>query len=430
MGPQVVSMVLRFVLDNGLAVWFFRRIDNQPLPRPWGALLCFLPTFLLYLPATFVSSTLLRYGIRTISVWAYLVAAKRGPRWELLYDALLFCLCLTTCQNFFMTPLLSDIRNVQFAWFDAPWLNLLVARLLEYVITGAVICLCDCFLRIEERRDVEPLRFVICLLCALINISVKHILGLAKGVSLGDNIFPFFICLFTLLLLLLTEYYLTSVRRANRAQMALAVKEYQYQQMATTVILDENTRKLRHDIKNHLVALKALESQPEKLSAYLDALGNELETSFYAVQTGNDLLNALVSQKHQLARERGVRLNCYADFREVNFLDDIDLCTIVGNALDNAIEAAAVVPEAEHRLATFKAVRRENTLLFKVENYYLHEPLRRNGIFVTRKSDAKLHGYGMKNICAAVEKYGGNISVDTSPDKLFRLTVLLPFPEQ
>ena len=193
--------------------------------------------------------------------------------------------------------------------------------------------------------------------------------------------------------------------------------------------VDESTRKLRHDMKNHIIALRALSHQPEKLTAYLNAMSAELEPEVYVVQTGNSLLDALLSQKYQMAKELSVRLNCCADFTKVNFLRDIDLCTIVGNGLDNAIEAAASVPDAERRLVTFKTAWRGNTLLLKIENYYLHEPRQQNGVFITRKSGEGLHGYGMRNMRDAVERYGGSVSGETIQDKLFRLVVLLPAPQ-
>ena len=429
---QFLSIVIRFILDSFLTILFFRKLEDISKFHSLLGLLCFIPTWILFIPIGFPvypDSAFLRYIIRAFSVFAYLLVAKKGGKRVLLYDSLLFCLCLTLCQNLFMTPLLSELRNVNITVSGSPLTDMLFARMVEYLITGLIIWGCASLFRIQDIMEVGWLRLGICLLMAAINILVKHILRMTYNSDPSANIFPLFISLVTLMILLFTEYYMNSVQKNYQARMALAVQRNQYDALKTTVKLDENTRRLRHDMKNHIIALRAMVNEPDKLNEYLNDMYRDLDSSMYGIRTGNNLLDALLEQKYQYALSKKVKVTYNIDFSNVGFLRDFDLNTIVGNAMDNAIEAAAEVPDEEKRTVVFKSAWKADMLILKFENHYFHEPEIRDGIFVTRKEDNDLHGYGLKNIRKTAERYDGNVVQEVLSDKLFRLVILLPSKE-
>ena len=113
-------------------------------------------------------------------------------------------------------------------------------------------------------------------------------------------------------------------------------------------------------------------------------------------------------------RNSRITFTCVADGKLLDFIHVIDLCTIFGNALDNAIEAAALVEDAERRMVHMSVSRKKNFLMITLRN--------------TTKADAFSHGYGIKSIRQAVSKYGGTAEFGIR-DGFFTLQIMIPIPQ-
>lgn len=103
-----------------------------------------------------------------------------------------------------------------------------------------------------------------------------------------------------------------------------------------------------------------------------------------------------------------------------------DLCAILGNLLDNAIEACAKVEDEEKRHIRLLIRRIQQMLVIKVENTYSYKPVVKDGNFQTSKTDGGLHGWGIKSAKTAAEKYDGMIQTNCD-DMLFSTVVTLSF---
>jgi sensor histidine kinase regulating citrate/malate metabolism len=105
----------------------------------------------------------------------------------------------------------------------------------------------------------------------------------------------------------------------------------------------------------------------------------------------------------------------------------MDLCSVFGNALDNAIESALKIDDLEKRLIKIAIYSKNKLLLIRIENFFLNPLQIFNGNFLTTKKDTQYHGYGLKSIKSIVEKYGGSVSITTN-NNWFRLVILIPIP--
>ena len=113
------------------------------------------------------------------------------------------------------------------------------------------------------------------------------------------------------------------------------------------------------------------------------------------------------------------------DGKHLSFISVLDLLSIFGNALDNAIESVKSIKNIEQRIIKL-AVFRQNQLLFiKLENYFVNQLNIYNGSFLTTKQDKMNHGFGLKSIKRIVEKYGGEITISTD-NQWFTLMILMP----
>lgn len=182
-----------------------------------------------------------------------------------------------------------------------------------------------------------------------------------------------------------------------------------------------------HDMKNYLLALRAGgEAQPSqaRLAGELEQIMRPLEST---LNTGNEYLDVILAEKITLCQQKGIELVPFADGQRLGFIDGLDLCVMVGNALDNAIEASEALP-GQRRVIHLKLCPVKDMILFTVQNYYRTEPQKDDrGFYRTSKSDAENHGYGLRGISQAVEKYGGTVA--TSADgTTFTLSILIPLP--
>lgn len=182
-----------------------------------------------------------------------------------------------------------------------------------------------------------------------------------------------------------------------------------------------------HDLKHQIAVLRAEESA-EKRMAFLDRMEEEIHQYEVQNKTGNKVLDAVLTSKNVVCEQNGISLNCVADGELLEFMDIMDLCTILGNALDNAIECEKKIPEKEKRLIDVAIFSKKDFLIMRFENYFDGELKISEGTLKTTKTKrSELHGYGIKSMKHAVEKYGGAVHINVQ-ENWFELKVLIPIP--
>lgn len=141
------------------------------------------------------------------------------------------------------------------------------------------------------------------------------------------------------------------------------------------------------------------------------------------MHTGNEFLDIILKDKAAKAREKQIDFSAMVDFNGIDFMEPLDISTIFGNAIDNAMEASEPLPE-DRRLITVKAERVRDMLIITVENNTLQgtQPAEE-----TTKKDRFVHGFGIPNIKKAVEKYDGQCSF-RQEDGTYLLKILIPIP--
>lgn len=182
-----------------------------------------------------------------------------------------------------------------------------------------------------------------------------------------------------------------------------------------------------HDLKHQIEGMKA-ELDPEKREAWLARMEEELQGYRPDQETGNAILNTLITGKTPIMRNLRIQFTCVSDGKLLDFLHVTDLCTIFGNALDNAIEHTAMIRNPEKRLIHLSVSEKKGFLFIELINCFEGEQNFADGLPVTTKEDKRNHGYGVKSIRRAVEKYGGR-AVWTAKENEFALKILIPMPE-
>lgn len=181
----------------------------------------------------------------------------------------------------------------------------------------------------------------------------------------------------------------------------------------------------RHDYRNHIQAMKVLAAggDMEAIKAYLDNLDTDLSTVDTAIKTGNAMADAILNSKISLAKSKNINVRVDAHIPVHLKMSEIDLCVIIGNLFDNAIEASLALPEKERFIRVYMDMK--NTQLYiSFTNLTATKKLKKYGkVYRTSKGDG--HGFGLLRIDSIIERLDGYISRN-SEDGAFTTEILIP----
>lgn len=253
-------------------------------------------------------------------------------------------------------------------------------------------------------------------------LSSERIFGVYENINIMGNAVSSVNVFIAFMLLCLTAAWIFYRRQAGRfAEKAVEEKERRY--YSEICRRQEEARQLRHDIGNHLRALSALmgSGDYEAAKGYLRELSGEVYGSNIPTLLSRAVPDALIFSKTERAEKEGIRvvLGLSADCGGIS---DIDLCSIFGNLLDNAIEGMASDIPPEKRIIRLTARRRHSLICIVCENPCNEAGINKN--FETTKSDAKYHGFGLRRIENIARKYGGGTEISVKDGK-FTVTVLI-----
>ena len=175
-----------------------------------------------------------------------------------------------------------------------------------------------------------------------------------------------------------------------------------------------------HDIKYKLDALTAQGGMtPEAVKELRDSI------AIYdsKTETGNQLLNILITEKSLYCEQNGINLSCMIDGVKLDFMETGDLYCLFGNLIDNALEAVKEIEEKERRVINLMVKSKDNLLLVQEENYYNGTREFEDGLPLTTKKDKNSHGFGMRSLRMIVKKYGGELATYVSDD-IFHLNII------
>ena len=142
------------------------------------------------------------------------------------------------------------------------------------------------------------------------------------------------------------------------------------------------------------------------------------------VNTENEYLNTVLTEKSLLCKKNSITLTCIADGNILGFMDAVDLYTLFGNALDNAMEAVMKL-KAEERFINLLLYEKAGLIFIQIENYFQGEIQMEEGLPVTTKTEKAYHGFGVKSIVEIVEKYHGFVTIETE-NQIFLLRITIP----
>lgn len=179
-----------------------------------------------------------------------------------------------------------------------------------------------------------------------------------------------------------------------------------------------------HDLKHQIAVLRS-ETDPQKRNEFLNHMEDEIKQYEAQNKTGNKVLDTVLTSKGLYCSKHDITFTCVADGTLLDFMDIMDICSIFGNALDNAIECELKIKDKEKRLIHVTVSQQKNFLILRFENYYEGGLKMKEGRLLTTKKEKEFHGYGIKSIRYTVSKYDGAVSIDAK-ENWFEMKILIP----
>lgn len=179
-----------------------------------------------------------------------------------------------------------------------------------------------------------------------------------------------------------------------------------------------------HDLKHQLDIILS-EDDHDKRSEYLEEMQKAIKLRQSEKVTGNKVVDVILSGKSIDCVNNGITLSVVADGHLLDFMSQMDLCSVLGNCIDNAVEYVENIEDKQKRIIQVALFRQGSMIVLRVKNYF-DGKLEYNGENVVTTKENKLdHGYGLKSIRMITEKYGGNMKIVTE-DGWFTLCLLFP----
>lgn len=235
----------------------------------------------------------------------------------------------------------------------------------------------------------------------------------------------FFICT----LVLVVQYSAFRINTLSREKEI--VKQLLYERQKQYQLSKENIEIINHkchDLKHQLEALKHADSKD--MQQYLAEVEDSIMIYDHVVETENEVLNTILSEKSLYCEKHQITLTCIADAAPLDFMSVMDIYALLGNALDNAIEAVSKYEEVEKRVVSLTISSKNDFLCIQTNNYVDEELQFKDGLpLSTKKRNRAYHGFGMKSMKHLTEKYGGTLVVSQEKN-IFMLQIILPMPKE
>lgn len=247
--------------------------------------------------------------------------------------------------------------------------------------------------------------------------------------SVTDFALDFVIALISSSILILNIFFMWLIIRVSKDSNLRAenkcIKEniqLQHQYYLNMQESQMKVKKLYHDMKNHMICIENLYGKNE----YVESINSQLKECNSIFNTNNMILDIILNDKKRICESKGIDLIANINFKECNFIDSADVCSIFSNMIDNAIEACENIEDNSiSKKINIKGTIVKSLYIIKCENPKNNIIKLKSGKILTNKKDKFLHGIGISSMKNSIEKYNGNLEVNDLNTR-FLINICIP----
>jgi len=204
----------------------------------------------------------------------------------------------------------------------------------------------------------------------------------------------------------------------NRLKEEYSEKQIDYYK--TLLVKEEDTRKFRHDIKNHIICIEELldTGKPEEAREYIKDIHSSLNKITSMYDTGSDIMNAVINYYANKGKEEHIVIQVKGRILQDLNIPMMHLSTIISNLMSNAYEATAKITSGEDKIITVELRSGNKYLEITVKNPTVIDRIKLDGKAISSKSDIRNHGFGLQNIRDTISKYDGELQLKDDVDNV------------
>ena len=200
-------------------------------------------------------------------------------------------------------------------------------------------------------------------------------------------------------------------------------EQYDYQLQQSVAV-----RRFKHDLTNHIGVLRELVNQKklEEARGYIDTIWNVQDEFELKIHTGDSFLDVIMNYYLYIATKENIKFTVSGKVTTISYIEMFDITTLMGNVLQNAIEASKKTNNPKVRV---ELIEHKTEIFISVSNGVVEKVNTNNNFLKTSKKDKMNHGFGFKNIIATVEKYQGEYYMDSfmeNGEPIFKISIAIP----
>ena len=351
-----------------------------------------------------------------------------GLQWKAALQRALCYVLLTECLTLSLCHVSQETLGLDIFRSEPLWRMILAMAVMWLVNALSLSALAHCF---PPEVLVDGNSLILSLLSSIpflyawritVWLPVAH-----EDVPLAAIITMMSSCFLSLILIVSLESRLYEEREKQKAQAMQRVMELRQQQYIIRKNSIEQVRRQYHDMKNLLLYLEKAPTR-ENMRAHMAKIIDEMHPFETVLDTGNEVMDILLGEKLNQCEKNHIVCTVIADGGMLSFIAPLDLVTILGNAMDNAIEACMRVPEGQ-RFIQVRTMQQDGFSILSFSNSCDGRTFLCGKLLLTRKRDPENHGFGLANIRRTVEKYEGEMNWHADEEE-FTLTLLFQRPRE
>ena len=363
-------------------------------------------------------------GIVILTYILYAVLFMQGSFWKKVFISILSMAVVFTIGsvNLLTFSFLSG-KNIGalIADFDGwRFAIIIIGRLIEYIVFRVIVKVNH-----DYHLSTKDWMMFICLpLLTWVTVTMTMNIAIMEETLLPQM---FYISIIMLMISIAIIWFLLKIKQDAEAKMEYRLLKQQHDTMKKTEqnmkALYESTHAVKHDMEKHLLAVKIMAEHGDaaKIFTYVNQIMEECEKNAHkAVFTENDIFNAVMNTRLQICKEKKILIHIQIESGVANGLKPEIVTVVLGNLLDNAIEAAE---QAEEKIIYFKMFCREKHILLSIQNSfdYAHS----DTLLSSTKKNKEVHGFGLKNAKKVIEQENGVLQISVDEEGLFCVEVML-----
>lgn len=321
----------------------------------------------------------------------------------------------------------SSYSNLYIAEYKSETILLVIEIIISKVLYFLVVMILLRFTQKDDTIVKVPTAFYIFPLITLVSVICFWYISLNQHLEFKNQII---LGIVSVLLLLATLFVFFSFQANAQRESKLLLLQQEQDKIKTDItyydILEKQNNNLRtyaHDAKNHLSAIKNLNTNPE-IEIYISKMTERLEEYGKVCHSGNHTLDVIIDKYVTECDINDINFEFDIKNNNLSGIDSYDIVTILGNLLDNAVEAAE---KSEVKQVNFETdFRNELSVIIVSNSCDISPKLDNTELPVTTKKNRRLHGFGLKSVRKTVKKYNGDIAFDyDNKTKTFIVTVMI-----